>query len=207
MNTQTQILIEGQSVGAFYGLEFLGFLDGQWYYKTPAGGEIDDASATEAHRKVIGNAQPLFTFGWNNTFRYKNFDLTLFFRGCYGNKVLNVTRWAYGPDKSQAMNVFMKDVRDGVYTNKTHFSDYYLEDGSFIKLDNITLGYNLFFKNNKYIRSMRIYATAQNVFTITGYSGIDPEVNTTSVWDPGIDYPDFYPNVRNFMLGVNFVFN
>ncbi|MDR0763318.1 MAG: SusC/RagA family TonB-linked outer membrane protein, partial [Bacteroidales bacterium] len=207
MNSQTQILIEGESVGAFYGLEFLGFLNGEWYYRTPAGGEVDDNSATDAHKMVIGNAQPLFTFGWNNTFRYKNFDLTLFFRGCYGNKVLNVTRWAYGPSASQSMNVFMKDVYDGVYTNKSHFSDYYLEDGSFIKLDNITLGYSLPFKNSKYVRSMRIYATAQNVFTITKYSGVDPEVNTTSVWDPGIDYPDFYPNVRSFMLGINLVFN
>jgi hypothetical protein len=74
-------------------------------------------------------------------------------------------------------------------------------------LDNITLGYNLPFKSNKYIRSMRVYVAAENVFTITKYSGVDPEVNTTSVWDPGIDYPDFYPSVRSFMLGINLVFN
>jgi hypothetical protein len=86
---------------------------------------------------------------------------------------------------------------------KGGFSSYYLEDGSYVKLDNITLGYNIPFKENKYISNLRVYFTAQNVFTLTSYSGIDPEVNTTGVWNAGIDYIDFYPNVRNFMLGLN----
>lgn len=206
MNTNTQILIEGQPVGAFYGLDFAGFKsDGTWMFNTPEGGVVSGANATEGHRQVIGNAQPLFTFGWNNNVRYKNWDASLFFRGVFGNKILNLTRWAYGPQDSQTFNVFMKDI-DGantVLSDKAHFSSYYLEDGSYIKLDNLTIGYTFNLKENKFIRSARIYATGQNLLTITKYSGQDPEVNTTGVWDAGIDWCSFYPTVATFLVGVN----
>jgi hypothetical protein len=105
------------------------------------------------------------------------------------------------------LNVFMKDVYalakgKGMY-RQGKLSDYYLEDGSFIKLDNITLGYTFRFKNNDYIQSLRLHATAENVFTLTRYSGIDPEVNTSDVWNPGIDGSGFYPSVCNVLVGVN----
>lgn len=206
MNTNTQILIEGQPVGAFYGLDFAGFKsDGTWMFNTPEGGVVSGANATEGHRQVIGNAQPLFTFGWNNNVRYKNWDASLFFRGVFGNKILNLTRWAYGPQDSQTFNVFMKDIdgADTVLSDKAHFSSYYLEDGSYIKLDNLTVGYTFNLKENKFIRSARIYATGQNLLTITKYSGQDPEVNTTGVWDAGIDWCSFYPTVATFLIGVN----
>ncbi len=206
MNTNTQILIEGQPVGAFYGLDFAGFKsDGTWMFNTPEGGVVSGANATEGHRQVIGNAQPLFTFGWNNNIRYKNWDASLFFRGVFGNKILNLTRWAYGPQDSQTFNVFMKDI-DGantVLSDKAHFSSYYLEDGSYIKLDNLTIGYTFNLKENKFIRSARVYATGQNLLTFTKYSGQDPEVNTTGVWDAGIDWCSFYPTVATFLIGVN----
>lgn len=126
-------------------------------------------------------------------------------RGVVGNKILNLTRWAYGPQASASMNIFMKDVNKSntIYADKSHFSDFYLEDGSYVKLDNLTLGYNLPIKNNKYIQSMRIYLTGQNLFTITAYSGQDPEVNTTGVWDAGIDNCDFYPTVATILFGIN----
>ena len=208
MNTNTQILIEGQSVGAFYGYKFLAIKDGNWYFKTPAGGVVDTSTAAEAYRQVIGNAQPLFTYGWNNTIRWKNVDASLFFRGVYGNDVLNLTRWAYGPRGSAADNVFMKDItkKKTVYSNKTLFTDYYLEDGSYIKLDNVTVGYTFNFKENSLVDNLRIYLTGQNLLTITKYSGQDPEVNTTSVWDAGIDYCDFYPTVANVQFGLNISF-
>jgi hypothetical protein len=212
MNTNTQILIEGQSIGEFYGYKFEGMKsDGSWVYSTPAGGWT--SSPVEGHRQALGNAQPAITFGWNNTVRWRNFDMSLFFRGVIGNKILNVTRLAYGPQGSMSSNVFMYDIenhyiQDGkdrgvIYTNKTDFSNYYLEDGSYVKLDNITLGYNFKPKSNKFVENMRIYATGQNLLTLTKYSGQDPEVNTTNVWSAGIDYCDFYPVVANFLLGVN----
>ena len=209
MNTNTQILIEGQSVGAFYGYEFYGFSGDEWVYVTPEGDFTTSKNITESSRKVIGNAQPLFTYGWNNSFRYKNFDATIFMRGVFGNDVLNVTRWAYGPQSSQSLNVFVKDaIAEKVrYTNKSQFSSYYLEDGSYLKVDNITVGYTHKFPQGSSIENLRFYLTAQNVLTLTKYSGLDPEVDTNSVWSAGIDYCDFYPTVATFLFGVNLTFN
>jgi len=196
----TQKIVEGESVGTFYGYKVSSINpNGTLSYVT-------DESGNPVLMK-IGHAQPIMTYGWNNTIRWKDLDITLFFRGVVGNDVLNVKRWAYGPQSSQGMNVFMKDVKglaDGtsVYRQGV-FSDYYLEDGSYIKLDNITVGYTFHFKENKYVNSLRLHATAENVFTITKYSGIDPEVNTSDVWSPGIDAAGFYPSVCNVMFGVN----
>ena len=208
MNTNTQILIEGQSVGTFYGYKLLTIKDGVWYYQTPAGGVVDGAGAAEGYRQPLGNAQPWFTFGWDNSFKYKNFDATVFLRGVVGNKILNLTRWAYGPRDSAADNIFMKDVSktNTVLSNKEQFSDYYLEDGSYVKLDNITVGYTFKLKEKSLIDHLRVYVTGQNLATLTAYSGQDPEVNTTSVWSAGIDYCDFYPTVATVLFGVNISF-
>ena len=208
MNTNTQILIEGQSVGTFYGYKLLTIKDGVWYYQTPAGGVVDSAGAAEGYRQPLGNAQPWFTFGWDNSFKYKNFDATVFLRGVVGNKILNLTRWAYGPRPSAADNIFMKDVSktNTVLSNKEQFSDYYLEDGSYVKLDNITVGYTFKLKEKSLIDHLRVYVTGQNLATLTAYSGQDPEVNTTSVWSAGIDYCDFYPTVATVLFGVNISF-
>ncbi len=208
----TQKIVEGQSVGAFYGYKFYGVNEkgDALYYATDANGNTTvTTNSAKADLQFIGNAQPLFTYGWNNTVRWKNLDLTLFFRGVYGNDVLNVKRWAYAPQKSVGANVFMKDVEalangTGAY-RQAEFSDYYLEDGSYLKLDNITLGYTIPFKDNKYIQSIRVHATAENVFTITKYSGLDPEVNTSDVWNAGIDGTGFYPSCCNVLVGLGIV--
>lgn len=206
MNVNTQRIEEGQPVGTFYGYK--------WTGQVTTGGNLvyEKDEYGRDKMQVIGHAQPLFTYGWNNTFRYKNWDFSLFFRGVVGNDVLNVKRWAYAPSGTSAgTNVFMKEVeamangtgvkRQGV------FSDYYLEDGSYIKLDNLTVGYTLPVKPNKFVQSFRVYATGENLFSITGYSGIDPEINTSSVWESGIDATGFYPFVRNFLIGINVTFN
>ncbi len=209
MNTNTQILTEQESVGTFYGYKFLAIKDGTWYYSTPAGGVIDSSGAAEGYRQKLGSAQPWFTFGWNNTVRYKNLDLSIFMRGVVGNKIFNLTRWAYGPMAAATDNFFMKDVKTDkgvVLTNKEQFSDYYLENGSYLKIDNVTIGYNFKFKETSLVNSLRVYVTGQNLATITAYSGQDPEVDTTGVWSPGIDFCDFYPTVATVLLGVNISF-
>ena len=208
MGTDTQILVEGESVGSFYGYKYLAIKDGNWFFQTPAGGVVDTSTAADAYRQVIGNAQPWFTFGWNNSVRWRNLDASIFFRGVVGNEILNLTRWAYGPMATPADNIFMKDVKkDGtVYTNKALFSDYYLENGSYLKLDNVTVGYTFKIKENSLVDNLRVYLTGQNLLTITQYSGLDPEVNTTSVWNAGIDYCDFYPTIATVMLGVTVSF-
>lgn len=206
MNVKTQVLKEGMPVGSFYGYKFEGFKsDGTWMYRTPIGGYVSSDNAVESYKQVIGNAQPWFTFGWNNTVRWKNLDVSVFFRGVVGNKILNVARWIYGPQTQTSVNFFAKDcIGDNVtYANKANFSDYYLENGSYLKLDNLTVGYTFRFKENKYIDNLRLYLTGQNLFTITSYSGQDPEIDTTSVWSSGIDYPSFYPRVATILLGLN----
>ena len=212
MNTDTQILVEGQAVGTFYGYKFYGVNPntGIWTYLKPDQGDgvvryCDESTAVEGDRQALGSAQPIFTYGWNNTVRYKNWDFTMFVRGVVGNKILNVTRWAYGPMSANNKNVFMADVRGEKtqLTQKAQFSDYYLESGTYLKLDNLTAGYTVPVKDNNYISSMRVYATGQNLLTLTSYSGQDPEVNTTSVWNGGIDYCSFYPPVATFLIGVN----
>ena len=223
-NTYTQILVEGESVGAFYGQKvaiggesgidnaaenyYKGvemIQNGNIFYRLASGGVSQVPS--DKDRQVIGNAQPAVTFGWNNTVKWRDLDITLFFRGVAGNKILNLTRWAYGAESSTSLNVFMYDVKNhpnGIYnTNKAFLSNRYLEDGSYVKLDNITVGYTFRFKENKYVNTLRIYGTVQNVFTITGYSGQDPEVNTSDVWRSGIDYADFYPRTGSCLFGVN----
>ena len=206
MNVKTQVLKEGMPVGSFYGYKFEGFKsDGTWMYRTPIGGYVSSDNAVESYKQVIGNAQPWFTFGWNNTVRWKNLDVSVFFRGVVGNKILNVARWIYGPQTQTSVNFFAKDcIGDNVtYANKANFSDYYLENGSYLKLDNLTVGYTFRFKENKYIDNLRLYLTGQNLFTITSYSGQDPEIDTTSVWSSGIDYPSIYPRVATILLGLN----
>jgi iron complex outermembrane receptor protein len=212
MNTDTQILVEGEAVGSFYGYKFFGVNpnSGLWTYLMPDRGDgqvryCDESTAVEGDRQVLGNAQPMFTFGWNNSVRWKNWDFTMFLRGVVGNKILNVTRWAYGPMSANNKNVFMKDINGAktTLTQKAQFSDYYLESGTYMKLDNLTVGYTFPIKDNKFIQSARVYATGQNLLTLTKYSGQDPEVNTTSVWNGGIDYCSFYPPVATFLIGLN----
>ena len=212
MNTDTQILVEGEAVGTFYGYKFYGVnpSTGIWTYLKPDQGDgvvryCDESTAVEGDRQALGSAQPIFTYGWNNTVRYRNWDFTMFVRGVVGNKILNVTRWAYGPQSANNKNVFMADIRGAKtqLTQKAQFSDYYLESGTYLKLDNLTAGYTVPVKDNNYISSMRVYATGQNLLTLTSYSGQDPEVNTTSVWNGGIDYCSFYPPVATFLIGIN----
>ncbi|MDR2511345.1 MAG: SusC/RagA family TonB-linked outer membrane protein [Bacteroidales bacterium] len=201
---KTQYLLEGHSIGAWYGYKYAGTdANGKDYYEKADGTTGYINSMTDNDKKILGTAQPFFTFGWNNQLKYKNWDLEFFFRGVVGGKILNVARFAYSPAPTNTSNIFMKDVETDQTIVKSDLTSQFLEDASYIKLDNITLGYNIPVKANKYISNARIYFTAQNIFTATRYSGIDPEVNTISVWHAGIDYANFYPNVRNFMFGVN----
>ena len=213
-DSYTQILREGGKVGEFYGYKFVGFNSkGEWLYEDRYGGTT--SKPTAADKQYLGSAQPILTYGWNNTVRWKDLDVTIFLRGVIGNKILNATRFMYTPDgtdKTTDYNFFVKDVASGsgapingkaVFADYDHFSDYWLENGSYLKCDNITIGYTFHFKENKYARSLRLYATGQNLFTITSYSGLDPEINTSSIDYPGIDINNFYPKTASFLFGLN----
>ena len=148
-----------------------------------------------------------FKAGLQNTFTYKNFDFSFFLRGMFDYDVLNEGAIYFGTtvniDQS-GTNVY-KDALKNKVTEQPLFSSYYLEKGNFLKIDNVTLGYTFNFKNNKYVRNLRIYGNVTNLATITGYSGLTPDVNVTGL-QAGIEKRGSYPTTRTFTFGVNFGF-
>ena len=145
--------------------------------------------------------------GLTSKMQYKNFDFSFFLRGMFDYDVLNEGAIYFGTtvniDQS-GTNVY-KDALKNKVTEQPLFSSYYLEKGNFLKIDNVTLGYTFNFKNNKYVRNLRIYGNVTNLATITGYSGLTPDVNVTGL-QAGIEKRGSYPTTRTFTFGVNFGF-
>jgi TonB-dependent starch-binding outer membrane protein SusC len=154
----------------------------------------------------MGNAQPKILAGWNNTLRYKNFDLNVFFRGVFGGKIFNATRADLSyVTAASANNILVSATDDRMNDTKNSFySDRYIESGNYVRLDNATLSYT-FPKILKHVNSLRAYLSVNNLFTITKYKGIDPEINQGGV-APGIDYNNFYPKTRTILFGINVSF-
>ena len=191
-----QRLIEGQSIGAFYGPTFVGF---------KASGAQKLENEAEADWIYLGSAYPDFTLGWSNSFSYKNFSLSATLRGSFGGKVFNQMRGIYENITNLGLqNVLATWLDEPEYTGKAAYSSRYLEDATYIKLDNVTASYD-FKLENKYIKGLRLYLTGQNLLCLTSYSGVDPEVSLTGL-TPGIEGTSYYPRTRVFTLGVNFKF-
>jgi iron complex outermembrane receptor protein len=198
----TQVIKEGEPIGTFFLRQFAGRNDKgvSMFYK--ANGDTSKV-VTVADFQQCGNAQPKFMFGWNNTLTYRNFDFSFFFRGVYGNKILNGTLAALNDVNNASNNNIPKFSLGEPATdvNSFYYSNRYLEDGSYIRLDNATIGYT-FKLNNTKLKSARLYITTNNLFVITKYKGIDPEINLGGI-EPGIDNNNFYPKTRSFMMGIN----
>lgn len=215
-NGYTQRVMEGEPIGTFYMYEFAGYnADGKAQYVSRDGaGNVNlDADGNTVYttspeykdRTIVGNAQPKLNLGWNNTLTYKAWSLNMFFTGVFGHKIYNGTRAHYNsPDFfSGGKNVLKEFITDrprtDTYSNVP--STRWLESGDYFRLQSLTLGYT-FTKFNDWIQSLQVYATANNVFTLTGYKGVDPEVNLGGI-DPGVEYRwSNYPHTRTFMLGV-----
>jgi iron complex outermembrane receptor protein len=153
--------------------------------------------------RINGNAQPTLIYGWTNNFYYKNFDLGFLVRGVMGNKILNATLAGLNnPVDSKIQNI-PKFTEGESYSdiNAYLISDRFLESGSYLRMDNATLGYT-FKPHTQSIKSIRFYASGNNLFVITKYRGIDPEMNIGGL-TPGIDNNNFYPKTRTFIIGVN----
>jgi len=210
-------LFEGGKVGEFFGKRFAGFTpEGKWLFYNRNGekvlnGQINTSrnDLNQSDLAVIGNAVPKYYASWTNSFTYKNFDLRIFLRGKFDFDVLNTTALTYA-NRTWSGNLLSSTFDKYKDINDTYmFSDYYLESGSFVKLDEVTLGYNFKFKN-KYIRKLRLYATGQNLGTITGYTGNDPDFiqdngigNEIEGKSLGIDTRGPYPSTRSFVIGLN----
>ena len=204
----------GESIGNFYGFKVVDVdSEGRWIYEDRNGELMNYKDFTHApeDKHVIGNGLPKWYAGWNNTLRYKNFDLNVTMRGAFGFQIINGGRMNYENVKNSRFENRLKSVNDLVFGKHTlspevepEFNSYYVEDGDYWKIDNITLGYS-FGQVGKYIKSLRIYGSVLNALTITGYKGIDPEVSTDGL-TPGYDTRDRYPSVRSFTFGVNVKF-
>ena len=186
------------------------------YRDLDGNGSINDKDKT-----TIGNGQPKFTGGFTNNFTYKNFDLNIFLQFCYGNDILNANRMVFeNPASKQNTNMFASYKNRWTFDNPNsdiprakaygskEYSSLYVEDGSFLKLKSITLGYNFDKKllQPLHISNARVYLSAENIATLTKYSGSDPEVSTrNSVLTPGFDW-SAYPRAFNMSLGLNVTF-
>ena len=204
----TQYIREGYPVGAFFGPKAIGLTeDGKYIFDTDKEGNIVE--------HYLGSAQPKVNLGLAMNFSYKSFDLNVSGYGMFGQKVLNATAMSmYDPTRLPAQNVPDTFINSGI-TDKPTYSGYWVEDGSFFRLQSMTLGYTLPVDLKKVgFDKIRFYGTVENLFVITRYTGIDPEVSielldsdgSGNVGSPGVDIYNTYPRPRTFSLGINLSF-
>ncbi len=200
---------EDADIGQLWGLVYEGIdEDGEWIFADVNGdgnpGQNDD-------RQVIGNGLPTFQLGFNNSFTYKNFDFNIFFRGVFGHDLVNTFRAFYeAPSAIVSYNVLESTEDVANLTAGAKFSDLHVENASFVKLDNMTIGYTFDLPENSSFTKIRLYATGQNLLTITNYKGVDPEVRFTDseggALAPGIDRRNTWFRTRTIAFGVNLGF-
>lgn len=235
IQTFSHLLKVGGPVGDFYGFKVVDIGNdptdvanyGQWIYEGSDGKHVKYSDLTHSFgdKRVIGNGLPKYYASWNNNFRYKHWDLSITQRGAFKFQVANLQRMMLENPTQIQYNV-LKTTFNKVYgktqlKSPVEFNSYYIENGDYWKIDNITLGYNIYNTGIKYIHSARFYVSSLNTFIITHYKGIDPEVSLrngtsyaqsgvaqtpTAGLDPGMDSPYKYPTTRTFTLGLNVTF-
>ena len=214
-STNVQRIMEGYPLGTFYTWEWAGYTsDGRsqfWEHDATTGARLSTTTTDpqDKDRTVTGYAQPALTLGWNNTFAYKGLSLTAFFQGNFGGKVFNAPRAQYSAIANAPEKNVLKEVATEQKWSDSAFaqapSDRYLEKGDYLRLSTLTLAYN-FGKFQDWLQNLTLYATANNVFVITGYKGLDPEVDLGGI-SPGMDWREYrYPHTRTLMLGVKLSF-
>jgi TonB-linked SusC/RagA family outer membrane protein len=209
---QATTTYQGEKIGQFWGKRYAGLsATGDWLFYNQKGEMVPNAQINNSYDKNltdlahIGNAIPKLYLQLTNSFNYKNFDLRVFVRGKFGHDILNTMNLSYGNQVSKtnllrsAFTTY-KDIK-GTYM----YSDYYVEKGDYVKIDELTLGYT-FKVAPKYIRNLRVYATGQNLWTITNYTGNDPDFVLDTGLDAGVDGRGPYPSTRSLLVGLNIGF-
>ncbi len=202
----SQIIRPGYPIGTFYGRQFTGYDEnGMETYVDEDGDGVGDLM-------VIGNAQPDFVYGFSSNVRWKNFDASVTFRGVYGNDIMNNTAAEFSyPGTAPGVNVLRSAIENTEVSRgqAPQISSRWIEDGSYLRLDNINIGYNFNSDAIKFLQRARVYVTGQNLFVLTNYTGFDPEVrtntNTGGTAPIGVDYIA-YPRPRVFQLGASLSF-
>ena len=196
---QSAIIMPGHPFASFFGYKLEGYdADGQEILTTE-GGPLDDG------RLFLGSPHPDFTFGMTNQINYGDIDFSFYIWSVQGNEILNNTRLEYQRPSNPLNNINLfaetaDDVADGLGSEAAvALTDKFIEDGSFIRLQNVTIGYTL---NTGQFKNLRVYLSADNLLTLTDYTGFDPEVSTVSGLSEGIDYTN-YPKAKTFSVGIN----
>ena len=201
---------EGGKIGQFYGYEHAGIDEnGMLLVYDNDGNAQPVAQADPAWKRNIGNGAPKHFLSWTNSFRYKNWDLSTLFRGAFGYKIFNMRKYGMGLKGCGTDNVLRTAYTDYANVNASGgvISSYFLENGNYFKLDNVTLGYTFMPKKRELIESLRVYLTAKNLFTLTAYEGNDPSIVTSTGITPGIDVNSAYPQATQLSLGVTVRFH
>ncbi len=198
-------LEEGQPIGNIFSWKFAGFTeDGKWlFWNADQTEKLTSSEVRHEDKVILGNGLPKSWMGFTNSFVYKNFDFNIAFRGAFFFDLVN-TRRNYYENVIMVPTNILRSALDIPLVDDPQFSDYYVERGDYLKLDNITLGYNVPVRSDVF-KQLRVYVSGQNLYTITGYKGQDPEIGIQGL-SPGMDYRWIYPSVKTFTFGVNVQF-
>ncbi|MCR5238948.1 MAG: SusC/RagA family TonB-linked outer membrane protein [Prevotella sp.] len=201
---------EGGKIGQFYGYEHAGVDEnGLLLIYDNNGNAVPAAQADPTYKRNIGNGAPKHFLSWSNSLSYKNWDLSMLFRSALGFEIFNMRKYGMGLKGAGTDNVLRTAYTDyaDVESSGGIISSYFLENGNYFKLDNVTLGYTYSPKNRQLVENLRVYLTAKNVFTLTGYEGNDPSIVTSTGITPGIDSNSAYPQATNITMGVTVRFH
>ena len=199
---------EGGKIGQFYGYEYAGTEDGRMMVYDNDNNAIPVGDANPEYKRYIGNGTPTSFLSWNNSLSYKNFDLNFSFRGAFGFDIFNMGTYGMGLKGAGTDNVYRTAYTDhkDMSTGGGVISSFFLEKGDYLKLENVTLGYNLAPKTNDYISNARFFVSAKNLATLTGYSGNDPSIVRVNGIEPGVDSNSSYPTATQVSVGVTLNF-
>lgn len=206
-----QRIQENDRIGSFYTYKYAGVDEsGNWMVKSKDGKDISITEATDEDKVKVGNGLPKFTLSWSNNFKYKNFDLSLFFRGNFGYQVYNIHEFYWGLQSAAAnLNVLQSAYKENAHIVKgmNEHNSYFVQDADYLKLDVATLGYTLKL-DSKWVDSARFYFTGRNLFVLTKYDGVDPDIFPVNGLQPGVptDKKSYYPSTRQYLIGVQLSF-
>ena len=201
---------EGGKIGQFYGYEHAGIDEnGLLLIYDNEGNKVNASQADPSYKRNIGNGAPKHFLSWSHSLKYKNWDLSMLFRSALGYQIFNMRKYGMGLQGAGTDNVLRTAYTkySDVQSSGGIISSYFLEDGDYLKLDNVTVGYNFTPKKREIVESLRVYLTAKNLFTLTGYEGNDPSIVTSTGITPGIDTNSAYPQATQLSLGVTLRFH
>ncbi len=201
-----QLIQKGKSIGNFYMWKYAGHTtEGEWLVYDKDGDIIRASQASDADRQKVGNGMPKFTMSTSHNFSYRNFDLSLFFRGAFGYDIFNIHDFYYGTRNftgNRSYKAYGKNFQVASTANPV-VCDYFLEKGDYLKLDMVTLGYTFSPKDWRFLDRVRLYGTMKNVFTLTKFSGVDPSTYQVNGLTPGAQGSrTYFPSTRQIIVGL-----